>query len=87
MNRRRVAALLRRKAELQRRHGEMQLEFQRELAEIDDEMADAMTEENDVPTAPRRRGGSTRAPVLPPEREVSPDVRAKALRRLTGARP
>lgn len=86
MNRRRVAALLRRKAELQRKHGELQLEFQRELAEIDDEMADAMAEETEATTTPRRRGGSVKSPVLPPERTVAPEVRAKALRRLTGAR-
>ena len=76
MNRRRLAAIFRRLAEIER-----------ERAELHDEMADAMTEENDVPTMPRRRGGSTKAPVLPPENSASPELRAKALRRLTGARP
>lgn len=78
MNRRRVAALLRRKAELQRHQAEML----HELAKVDDAMADAMTEETDVSAAPRRRGGSVRAPVIAPDTAASPEARAKVLRRL-----
>jgi hypothetical protein len=74
MNRRRLAAILRRRAELQR-----------ELAELEDEMADAMSEEGEAAAAPRRRGGSTRAPVVAPERTVSAADKAVALRRLRGA--
>lgn len=72
MNPRRLAALHRRRAELLR-----------EQAELEDEIADALAEEQEGATSPRRRG-APRPPVLPPERPPSDVDKALARRRLRG---
>jgi hypothetical protein len=67
MNRRKMAAVLRQIAELDRRR-----------AELTDEFADALAEDEQVQSQPRRRGGSPKVAVLPPEAEVDDTLKARA---------
>jgi hypothetical protein len=74
MDRRKMAAMYRRLAELHR-----------EEAELNDCIADALTEDDQAPSQPRRRGGSVKSPVLPPEAEVSDEAKMRARVKLAAA--